>query len=247
MHVQRQVVGVHCVQAVANQESAGMARCKVCLSEFFVKRDGIGAIRRHMQSSKHEGSVHAKNKNESIANFFVAKNSSQEKMITAAEVSFAYHEAVHYHSYLCTDRTIKLARKVFADSKLSSKIHCGHTKCRNIVENVLAPHSAEVLLSDIRGHKAFSIATDASNKGNIKCFPVLLRCFSKEHGVSKGLLDFYADHDETADGITNRLKSVLAKNSLCIEDVSAHSADNALVNYGRQYSVFENLKLSNFP
>lgn len=38
---------------------------------------------------------------------------------------------------------------------------------------------------------------------------------------------------------------ILVKNSLCIEDVSAYSADDASGNYGRHRSVFENLKSSN--
>lgn len=149
---------------------------------------------------------------------------------------------------MSASRTLsKLASKVFSDSKLTSKTHWGCTKCESIVENALAPHSVEVLLSDNRDHKTFSIATDASNTCNVKCFSVLLRYFSKERGVSKGLLEFYADHDVRSDGITNRLKSVIAKNTLCIEDVSAYSADNASVNYGRYHSMFENLSRLTLP
>lgn len=53
-------------------ESAGMARCKVCPCKFPVKSDGTAAIRGHMQSSKNKEPVHAKNKNECIANFVEA-------------------------------------------------------------------------------------------------------------------------------------------------------------------------------
>jgi hypothetical protein len=40
-------------------------------------------------------------------------------------------------------------------------------------------HSVEILLNDLKDRTFFSVATDASNKGNSKCYSVVVKYFSK--------------------------------------------------------------------
>lgn len=60
---------------------------------------------------------------------------------------------MHHHSYLCTDCGLKRTRSVFKDSKLNDKLHHDSTKCEMLVQNILAPHSIDILLNDLRGQK----------------------------------------------------------------------------------------------
>jgi hypothetical protein len=55
-------------------------------------------------------------------------------------------------------------------------------------------------------------------------------------------LIFYSDSEESAGAIANQLTSRLEKMDLSVQKVLAFSADNASVNYGKQSSVFQNLK-----
>jgi hypothetical protein len=57
---------------------------------------------------------------------------------------------------------------------LEKKFHCGRTKAESIVENILAPKSIELSLEAMKAGIVnpvpFSLASDASNKGNHKTF-----------------------------------------------------------------------------
>ena len=94
----------------------------------------------------------------------------------------------------------------------------------------------------IKKAKYFSIGTDSLNKGHMKMFPVTVQYFCEENGIQKGLLDFYEDPFESSDAVAGKLLGVLQQNNLDLENVSALSADNAPVNFGKRVSVYQKLK-----
>ena len=83
------------------------------------------------------------------------------------------------------------------------------------------------------------VATDASNKGNRKMFPVCVRYFSVADGVQSKLLDFYEDSDEMANGIHKALMTCLEKYELNVQNATSYVADNANVNYGKNHSAYK--------
>jgi hypothetical protein len=86
--------------------------------------------------------------------------------VSCAELVLTYHGVKHHHSYLSQDcGNSLLSRSVFTDYKLASKIHCGRTKAEALVEIVLERHFLQLVLKNV-GSGPFSIACDASNKGN---------------------------------------------------------------------------------
>jgi hypothetical protein len=88
--------------------------------------------------------------------------------MSCAELVLTYHGVNHHHSYLSQNcGNSLLSRFVFTDSKLVSKIHCGRAKVA-LVENVLAHHSIQLILKNV-GSGPFSVACDASDKGNFCC------------------------------------------------------------------------------
>lgn len=173
------------------------------------------------------------------------KHSREEDLVTAAEVTSVYHGVKHHHSYSSQDCNNKLFRTIFPDSEVAKKIACGRTKATTICENVIAPLSQEILLSELQDSTYFSIGTDSSNKGNLKMFPVTVQWFSLKDGLKQGLLDFYQDPAETSEAIKTQLCKVLQENGLTWASVSSLSADNASVNYGIHNSVFQKLKNEN--
>ena len=103
----------------------------------------------------------------------------------------------------------------------------------------------EMCIQDLKNVFFFSIGTDASNKGNKKFFPIVVRYFCETRGVVDAVLDFYNDSNESSEAIAHRIKSVIEKNNLSLSSVSSCSADNASVNYGKHSSVYQKLKLNN--
>ena len=69
----------------------------------------------------------------------------------------------------------------------------------------------------------FSVATDASNKGRTKCFPIVLRYLYFEEGVQHALLDFYSDSNDTSEAITNQLLAKLEMSGLDVKYMSAYA------------------------
>lgn len=156
-----------------------------------------------------------------------------------------YHGLRHHHSYLSTDCGIKLNAKIYSDSKLSKQVHCGRTKSEAIVKNVLGPKSVEMIINDLKPANQnpvyFSIASDASNKGNQKLFPIAVRYFTVKSGIQDKLLDFVEDSKEAAEDIFSNIEKCLKSHQLKLTSVSSYSADNAPVNYGIHKSVFKKL------
>ncbi|KAL7395465.1 hypothetical protein ABVT39_017241, partial [Epinephelus coioides] len=91
----------------------------------------------------------------------------------------------------------------------------------------------------------FSVASDASNHGTTKLFPLSLRYWTAELSLQTKILDFYEDSDESAATIHHQITNRLKENGLRLEMISAHTADNASVNYGTNNSVFQKLKGDN--
>lgn len=91
----------------------------------------------------------------------------------------------------------------------------------------------------------FSVASDASNHGTTKLFPLSVRYWTPELGVQSKVLDFYEDSNETSAAIFNQIHTKLEENGLGLHMISAYSADNASLNYGRYNSVFQKLKEKN--
>uniref|UniRef100_H2ZT52 DUF4371 domain-containing protein n=1 Tax=Latimeria chalumnae TaxID=7897 RepID=H2ZT52_LATCH len=126
---------------------------------------------------------------------------------------------------------------------------CGRTKTA-LVTNVLVSKSVRDCLWDLlplppEKPVYFSVATDASNKGNRKMFPMCLQYFTISDGVQGKLLDFYEDSDESTSGIHRVVKNCLEKHQLNVNCIIVYSADNANVNYGKHDVVYQLLCAEN--
>lgn len=217
------------------------AYCKLCHVTISVKYDGVKILRKHARSIKHTQLDKNKQQNDTIFKFYPTVNTSEENKVIAAELILTYHGVKHGHSYLSQDRNNKLIKQICSDSKIGPKIHCGRTKAEALVENVLAPYALELVLSEIVC-SPISVATDASNKGNQKMYPVVVRYFSKEYDVKTAILNFYEDSNESSTAIANKIMECLKNKGLEANKVVAYGADNASVNFGKHKSVFQNLK-----
>jgi len=223
------------------------AYCALCKREFGIGHGGEGDIKVHMDSESHKSADRVAKQSGMLSRFMVsAKDMTMQDEIIAAELSMIYHSVYHSHSYRSLDCTLKLIPVVFKDSAKACKISCGRTKAEAIVVNVLAPYTVETIINDLENSCGyFSVASDASNHGYTKLFPVVLRYFKHTSGVVTRLLDFYEDSDETAAAITEQILNVIIKNGLSMNMVSSYSADNASVNFGKHDGVYKKLQTVN--
>jgi len=221
------------------------AKCTLCSTKFTIKYDGEKAVKKHCTSKQHRESSSQRLTNQIVTNFFPSTSNfkNENLKVAAAEVAQIYHGLNHHHSYLSTECGIKLNNDIFKNLAICSKIFCGRTKVQCIVENVLYPKSIEMVLEEMQ-NLPFSISTDASNKGNKKFYPLAVRYFHKEKGLRHKIIDFYEDAAENSEAISKKIKLSIEKNDLDIKNLVAYGADNASVNYGKNTSVYQNLKSS---
>lgn len=220
------------------------AKCTACESQFTINHGGENDIIKHMRTEKHKKNTTTNTQGKKIDTFF-SKNNLDTDLTAQAECAFVFHSIKHAHSYLSADCAGKLFKTIFKDSRIAERYSCGRTKATRLVTNILGPESKQMVLNDLANNQPFCIATDASNKGNVKTFPLVIRYFKKEVGVCTKLLKFYSATSEKSEDIAKSLVESLAEAGLNISNVTAYCADNASVNFGRKQSVITELNKLN--
>ncbi|GFR03287.1 uncharacterized protein TNCT_108881 [Trichonephila clavata] len=93
------------------------------------------------------------------------------------------------HSFRFNDCASKLIHSCF-----ESKFTCARTKSEAIVVNVLTPTAMKELKDDLDKSNCITILNDASNQGNKKTYPIVVRYFQPYVGVQVKILDLQ-DHN----------------------------------------------------
>lgn len=105
----------------------------------------------------------------------------------------------------------------------------------------MGPRAESIVVSDlydyINDKVYFSVATETSNEGNCKMYPIFVQYFSFTGGRQSILLDFF-EPSETAEAICKSITSTLSKHKLSTSSVSAISADNTNANFGKHKSAY---------
>ncbi|GFU98718.1 disintegrin and metalloproteinase domain-containing protein 29 [Trichonephila clavipes] len=207
-------------------------------NSFTVAYDGLKAVTHHAKAKKHKECESAAAMSHRMKSFFTPKGSAQREKVGIAELTEVYHSIKHHISYVAQDCSLKVLKQVISDSDIVKQMTGGRTKCTALVNQVLFPYSMELVQEDLKNHDPFSVATDASNKGNRKFFQVAIQYFSPKSGICHKILDFY----ENSTSIKERLCEVMDKSRLPWSRVTAYGADNASVNFGVNNYVFKKLK-----
>lgn len=153
--------------------------------------------------------------------------------LAAIEAVWAYHVVNANHSFKSSDCATKIIRTCFKVKSFA----CSQTKCQAIVVNVLAPRFKEMVQEDLNKCHYVTIYTDASNHGNVKLFPVLVRYFIPTTGVHVKVLDVKSLGGETGEMIEALLSNVADEYGLK-KKIVAFCVDNAPANFGGIIKTF---------
>ncbi|XP_006131601.1 uncharacterized protein LOC102463496 [Pelodiscus sinensis] len=226
---------------VMDHNDKAKVRCKLCNASLIIAYDGVKALTQHANSTKHVKNVQAAAAFQRMSSLFLIQDSAQSEQVTVAELTHIYHGVKHHISFLAQDCSVKVMKQVLQDSEIVKKMTAGRTKASAVVNNVLYPFSIELLLNDLKNCMPFSVATDASNKGNHKFFPVAVQYFTPQEGLCFKILDFYENAFEDSQSIKDQLCHVLNEKGLSWTNVSAYGVYNSSMNYGVNNSVFQKL------
>ncbi|CAF3949635.1 unnamed protein product [Rotaria magnacalcarata] len=212
--------------------------CIACNETFSIHYGGKNDIGRHIKLKRHINNMKSFNINRQLITSTMKPNKEIEET-AAAEGAFVYHGVKRGHSYLSQQCITNVLKTIFSSSSAIAKsMSCGRTKCNSIAVNVLAPRFTQKVLTEVKEAYFYSIMFDASNKGNIKFFPVCVQYFSKI-GVKKGcIIDLIDDADELATNIFENLMTVIKKSDLPFDGLTSIGADNTNVNMGNNHTVY---------
>lgn len=198
--------------------------CRKCKASFSIASGGNADIVRHEKTAKHIAALNAASSSRAVTSYFA---STLDLQTAAQEGTWAFHIISANQSFASSDCATQIFQKCFDLKKFS----CSQKKCQTIITNVFAPHVEELTQRDLKQCNFATVYTDASNHGNIKLFPVLVRYFLPTEGVRVKILDINAEGGETSDIITNVVTSAVDKYQLQ-KKVIAFCADNAKANFG---------------
>ena len=164
-----------------------------------------------------------------ISSYFVTHNDDTEsRKIAAIEAVIAYHGVRHDQSFRANDCLSKLI-KTTVEPKFSSARR--PTKSQAIICNVLAPHVMTEVIEDLHEAKSVTLSLDASNKKDIKLFPIVVRYFLPNREIVDKIIDFVFLPGETSDLQCDMLKKVIQKFNLR-NKIVALCPDNTNTNFG---------------
>jgi hypothetical protein len=119
-----------------------------------------------------------------------------------------------------------LIKKIY-EPKFSS----ARTKSEAIITNVLSPYILGEVTEDLNKMKSITVNSDASNKKDIKLFPIVVRYFLPNCGVQDKIIDFISLPGETCDlqcAMLNEVSDKFALQNIIV----ALCADNTNTNFG---------------
>lgn len=120
---------------------------------------------------------------------------------------------------------------MFPDSSIACKFSSAKTKTEAVINNVLGPHTLEVIKSDLKAVDYVSISTDASNHRYHKIFPIVIQYFSVKSGIESKLIELDELPNETSDTVSSYIIKVVKMFHL-ENKVIAFSGDNTNTNFG---------------
>lgn len=163
--------------------------CEICNSTINIATAGKKDIEKHVISAKHKKALDAKSNSRTVTDFFA---SSKDYTMSTYEGVWAYHVIKANHSFKSSDCASKIFRTCFQ----MQKFHCARTKCQAIATNVFTPFVLDEMKKELACSNYITVSTDASNRGNVKMFPVLARYFIPTIGVRVKLLELSSEKAE---------------------------------------------------
>lgn len=209
----------------AKNKTNSDVHCKTCKAEFSVANGGKADIEKHIKTSKHIKAEHAATSSRTVSEFFPTKSINTK--LAACEGVWTYHTIKENHSFLSSDCASKLLRTCFE----IRSFQCARTKCEMIAINVFAPYARSVLKSELAERRYVSLTTDASNHGNTKMMPVVVRYFMPTVGVQVKLLCFSSERGETSAIIETLIKRTADDYGIS-DKVVGFCGDNCPTNFG---------------
>lgn len=110
--------------------------CGLCKCDVSLANSGKTDVDNHLNSAKHKNHFTAATSSKTMNNYMpnLSVPSPINDKAAAAEGTWAYHKAIHAHSFASTDCESGLFKDIFPDSKIAMKYSSAQTKTAAIIK-----------------------------------------------------------------------------------------------------------------
>lgn len=158
---------------------------------------------------------------------FISAGVDKNLVVAAKEAVQVYHAIKHNESFKSMDCMSQIIRTVYGEANFE----CAKTKTAAIVSGVFEPMILNQIEDELKRAHFVCVSTDASNRKEIKMFPVLFRYYLPTDGVKTRLVELKSLPGEKAKQIVNLLQETLEKWGVKDKTI-CFCADNCPTNFG---------------
>ncbi|XP_066912218.1 uncharacterized protein, partial [Clytia hemisphaerica] len=207
--------------------------CTVCSKKVNCSHQGIGDVKRHIDSKTHKEFARHLEKQPKIY-----QERPTDYKVIEAELRFALALLKHNATFAMADTLSPCIQKTFSESRVGKSYGSKKTKTTCLVNWALKPYYRSKLVNHMTS-EPYALASDGSNdEGLIKMNPLLVRIFDVNEGkVVSRLLDMCVTKKSDAETLFNNIAEVLLADQLSWDNCVAISLDNTSVNVGKNNSI----------
>lgn len=207
------------------QKDVYRAFCNVCGTDFSISNQGKTTLEKHQKNVTHLGMLKASSSNKKITTMLPSIGQND---VAAKEATLVFHTICENQSFNSMTCLSKIIRTVFEEKKFA----CSRTKSAAIARNVFYPMVTESIRNELNIVRFISVATDSSNHGSTKLYPIVFRYFIPMEGVRTRMVDLKEMPSEKASDIRDMLVEVIADFD-CDKKLVGFCGDNCPTNFGR--------------
>lgn len=219
------------------------ARCTVCGVDISVGHSGFYDVERHVNCGKHKTKAEALEKDSKegkpqqkpMTQFFAPQKSDMSKEdcdVMRAETLFAHFIVEHNLPLSVSDHAGELFRQMFPGNPIAKKYASGRTKTTAVIQ-ACATETSRTIANKMK-EGPFVLGTDASQEGDKKFFPLVVRSIDEQGQIHTELLSNPSlDDSATGENIFKLLDSQLKDYNIPWDNCVSLVCDNANVMTGR--------------
>jgi len=211
--------------------------CKICIED---NKGGISAVKKHMNTIKHQRAAKAVSNTTSISEMnqqMSFRTTTIAKKTKEAELRIAMFVTEHNISFNSTDHLVQLLKSI--SPEVISKISCNRTKATAIVKNVLGATGFENLVAKIKNQQFTMIIDESTDKSATKHLAVVVRLLDLHvYEVRDEFLCLIDISDGSALGVYNAIVNFFSEHSIPYKkNLVGFAADGASAMFGTKHSV----------
>lgn len=213
-------------------EKNGIGFCKFCNCDIKITNSGVGVIKQHQETKKHQENAQGRASFTNITAFVNKEPTVNKtaKKAMEAELRWTLHTVETSKSFNCENEVGDLFKVMFPESQAAQQFTCGRAKQTYLLQYALLPHVTTCLIERLQD-KFYSISFDEAD-GRLA---IVVRYINDDGNVSVDLLELVKLEHFDAASIVEAVVSAVRRSGLPFSKCISDETDNCSTMRGTNY------------